>query len=658
MATFKIQPPGEINVPRSFTPESVDTSRSNLIQGLGQAVGVALQQRSEERGRELQADITKDTEKTARVVATVEEAMQHSKKDASKTFDSRTGTVNYSEEYPKEFTDALNTVMKESGDEFRSIASAVAQGSTPKAAAAIQLESKLREYTARYPSFAPELRQTMRDNAGYDPTGYHMRKILDINDATPQTPLTESQKLQQKAEALHDALSVSGRAPSIDVIKYRIASAEMLEKMDAIKASEVKGNIRQSQALVKESITQSGPNLDLFFAEQETAIRKGGTINVELQQASLMRARAVHETYLYTLTNQAGDYSQDTSDMIRKEMDRIYEPVSKLIGDAEYGKILAKKNIELLEIDKRIGRSMFPELMMIKGAMGAEFASKAIDHMMAFSDPKVLDQYAENYPVLRGLIDSFKGSTSERNAKMANVYTKVVTGQSLEEGDLEWAKGLAPIVLDKGSPEEGRQNYLNNLGKEQSAGVGWLSQKGRRIEAPVKDVEWMKREWKDTVPALINSIAKKIAENPALDVGVTKDGKFQMSFKTKEGKRPVNSSELSQLQYFVNAVNNGWAYDFGITPSTVIKDLSNKINQSIQNYEHVEQPSIVQSINQGIVDVASSTWKSIQDNIKDYEDRVTGKKPNNDPNKQFDELLKKLKSVIRTDMSESIIKEQ
>lgn len=577
MASFKTSDPAKINVDTSFSNPPVAPKSSfnkTALAGTIIQAGIGIARKTSKQNAV--KGVEEAFEETGKVTATISEAMNLSG-DGKKTFDPVRGDTLYIEGAPQEFSDRLAEVMTSAGDEFRAMSSAVSQGATPKMAAAIQLEAKLKELTAQYPEFSDELRQTARSLAGYDPTGFHLKQILNITAKKGTVSKTFAQKQEEQAQFVSSTLGI----PVSTVLNDMARGLNLGQQRKISEAEMATGKLTASNYILTDT-TATGPYMNQFFVAQMKALENGGVTNPEEQLLSLDQARSQHRVDLIkTIRQGGGSMDGSTTKFMDEQLGALYDPIKNSITNNDFGKVLARKNTTLLEVDKQFGRTVWPRLTRMNNALGERLTGTIIDQMSSFANTEQWMLYAKQQPLLWEAVQGANMSPQDVANRGMDVYEKVITGKPLEGNDKEWLKAVEPIIFDPKQEPELRANYLRNMGSEESRGVGWLAQPGKRQIAGEKDIKWMKNEWKKTVPALVDDIANEMVSNPDFHVTVTQDGKLKAFIKRgKQSKgRPVHNAQVEQLQYFVNASRNGWASDFGTTPKGVMQEITNKLTK-------------------------------------------------------------------------------
>ena len=657
MAKFTAKKQQDIQVQRGFTPDTPDTSKADLIKGLGASVQAGISEYKAVKGRRLQDELVDEAQKTAAAVTTVKDALAISKKKPKETFDARTGTVNLIEDAPEDFSIALAEVMNVAGRDFRAIASAVAQGSTPEHAAAVMLESKLKEHMARNPAFAPELRQAVQQHLPYDPTGFQLKQILSIPKTTGK--LTPEQHLRAKAE--HAAKVISreyGEPVDADFVEGIFVQSDFSKQKMNIDAHQVQVGKRSVSDFIGEYVAGDADfysNAFLTLAEQIKA--GGGDLPPGAQRAAFNFAKQEKFKTISSELSRKGLWNAEASKLLNEQLAQQFDPLLKAVEDNDVAKLLQDKNVIMMERAKEWGWDIMPDFMKWANALPEGIATKAFDQGMRFTDPKALAKLNESYPVLAQAFRAMQGldeddpqkvSTAKQGKTLMKLLMDVQLGKEISpEGVKLLQAAEESLFFSPGVDPALREKYFETLGKTEARGVGFLAQPNRRTTASPIDVNFMKREWKETVPALVNSISQEMVENPDFNLVVTPEGKLQGVIKRgKQNQRPINIPEVTQLQYFINAAKHGWDKDFGTTSGNVMKELTSQITQTAENLEGTEAPGVLETVGTSIKETVSDAGKSIADAVKNYEDIVNGRVKPKDPNKAISEALGNIKKLV------------
>ena len=214
---------------------------------------------------------------------------------------------------PPDLQNRLLEVKKQAGKAFSAIAQGVAQGATTRSAAAIALESKVRELVNETPGFGPEIRAMATKLAGFDPSGYVLRQILDVNvPKGPSAPLTAWDKMQQDAEAIQNGLAANGTIVPLHTILGNLALSKQKEAEFNAADAQLKVNNISFGDWVNKTITSHGPDLGSVLMKIATVGKAGGItqpqeyLNV-IQQQKLADKQSV----LQRASTITGGVSQD-----------------------------------------------------------------------------------------------------------------------------------------------------------------------------------------------------------------------------------------------------------------------------------------------------------------------------------------------------------
>lgn len=603
----------DIQVHNPSPTHQVEVSTAQAIEAVGGLAGEAI------KGHQL-SKATDSISALHEEVTTLNAVIEAGQRSGRSVFDPQ-GNVS-TEGLPDDLAAQIRKVQERAGSRFKVLANAVAQGATTQDAAALQAEATIRELTNQTPGFSKEIREMARQLLGYDPHGFAIRQVLNINQ--PARQKTDAEKAWEQAVADSDALRMIG----IDMPPQTIYGNRALQKVQETNKSLADAALEMNNIDFTEWFQQTvmAPGVDIattLSAVAQMRAEQGGIASEEQYIDAIIRQR---EAEKIDVRRKAAQYPGGVSnvDLARMEemVDSKYAPIVQAFERNALGAIMARDLKVMAMINEKWGRQAAPTITRILDAFPT-VASEIFNLLVNISDPKQIQlMYPKGSPV-REILEAynFDFDTGAFRETFVDTLTNVGQGQPLTEKEQEFLPVVEQAVIQ---PVPGREKVREEFVKGLAAAgapvraVSLLGTQVPMIKATEQEVDFFTRQYKrhvgepgqeDTPGNLIAMVADEYMN---LDEGlitqplhlVTKETdqtlrRRLMGLPPRQREIPPKLSvrgifyggiesehatpAMKKLQVYIDAVyKNGWGEAIGADKETFAQSLIDRINRVIE----------------------------------------------------------------------------
>ena len=574
MAEFDITRPKDVQVQSFAQPKPVSTSTAEAIRGIGNVASNAIKTFQAEKQKQdlvtAKEGLQDSFQETGDIVSVVEAA-----KAEGATFDPQTGEVMGGiENLSPEVQAQLNSISKEARGTFNSIASAVAQGSTTQAAASLKLESELKRMTNANPGFGPDLRSLARDIAGYDPSNFQLRQMLNINRPNKTAAKkTAFDKINDEADAIVQGFAAGGLKLDHNAMVFMIAKDKQATFQTSIIDSQLKTNESDAAAWLSARRAQGGGQTSRILANiAQAKIQGQGVIDTIGYQNLIEKAKQETKNEFFQSFQKAGKtLTLSVQQEISKGIDSDYAEIEKAVKENGFGKILDEKLNTIAKVDKLWGTSQNRKLARLTNAHGERVASQLIELMANAGSPGQLDLLVKFIPGLQSHIAANNITSQDAAAKNLEVIDKILQGKTnFTAEDLTFRPAAESIIYGDDMPKDLREQAVIQMGKtEPVRTTAYLAKPDQRRKASDKEVKFMTQQFQINGDKLVKDIAHDLAGGGGLKVKLGENNQITATIaKSQKGVTqdlPTTTNAIRQLQIYIDAADNGWSGDLGVS---------------------------------------------------------------------------------------------
>lgn len=498
-----------------------------------------------------------------------------------------------------ELLNKLNRLKSVASAKFNAIAQGVAQGATSQEAAALSLEATVKTLVNETPGFGPEIRELARNLAGFDPSNYAMRKMLNLDRGT-QKPQTALEKRMEEVGVIVDGMARIGRNINPNIVAGNLALKDFNEAENAALVAQVKTNGIGFQQGVQEKLVRRGPNLSNLIADAAVLSAQGGVVHPEQYVAGVDRQIQADKNEILRLAAESGVVDQDEISKSLAMVDTMYAPAREAYKVADLGKIIDRNMAAVSAINAQEGYKVFPDLVKLTQYFpkNPNIVDTLINMMHNTADPAQFELLYKLSPGLKQLIESGSVTRLQASKGITDTTVRILNGENLSANDMQFVDTATALVVDDTNKNpartEVREKFLESLSSNapvKAASV--LATSIPRYKATDKEVTLLKRQYDlyigshgtEGTPNLISQAAEDIPDYALETLGVDKAGNLTYdprpaAIRSQGGFHPFGKGmpdSLKGLQMFVTAAKNGYDKDLGIDRKTFAKDLVNKI---------------------------------------------------------------------------------
>lgn len=586
MAEFDITRPKDVQVQSFAQPTPVSQSTAQAISQLGEVASSAIKTFKAESQKEALSDarteLQESFQQTGDVVSVVEAA-----KSEGATFDPQTGEIlGGVENLSPEVQQQLNVISKEAKGVFSAIASSVAQGATAQSTAALRLESELKRMTNANPGFGPELRAWARNIAGYDPSNFQLRQILNINRPNKAAAKkTAFDKMNEEASAIVGGFAAGGVTLDHNAVLFTLTQDKQAQFKANLLDNQLKINEFSASKWLADRRAVSNGQTTRMLANIAKAKTEGGILDTPAYMNLIKEAKQETKNEFFQAFQKSGKLLDMKSQQeIVDGINADFAEVEKAVAENGFGKLLDEKLNTIVRIDKMWGTTQNRRLARLSNAHGERIASQLIEVMASAGSPGQLQLLIEFIPALKAHVGTNNISAQESAAKNMDVINKLISGDpNLTAEDLLYRPAAESIIYGDTMPKDAREAAVIAMGTtEPVRTTAWLSKSDQRRKASDKEVKFMVQQFQINGDKLVKGIAKDIATNTGFKIKLEDDGKISATIaKSRKGVEqnlPTTTNAIRQLQIYIDAARNGWSNDLGVS-ATFAKDTVEEINR-------------------------------------------------------------------------------
>jgi hypothetical protein len=519
----------------------------------------------------------------------------------------------------------IQRVKATAGDKFKRIANAVKQGALPESAAALETEATVRRLMTQTPGFAQEIKQLARELVGFDPTGYALRKIFDVNQ--PAHKPTAQEKRVAEAQVIVDGYRRAGKDITLDSVLTTMAQHDMIKLEQENLNNQLDIKTINTQQWAQSSFVARGPDLIGSLQKIATLGAAEGIREPQQYVNAVVQQREEAKAAFRQGVALRGGMDATAAAAIEDQIDAQYEPLIKSITDNEMGKVLETKLDVIVKLNALWGKQATPRLTRIIDAYGPTIGGQLLEMMSNIADPKQFELIYQFDPKLKELILGGKVTQADVAGGVQTVIDKTTSGDTLTEDDLTYRNLAETMVVQPGNKEV-REKYVRSLGDNGAPirAVSILSEKVPRANATQDEVKFMKDQFDtyvgttatENIPGnLIDSIAREVMELvpggvrgqlqlqqvtsrsvrtalmglPPKPTGQTK---LVIPFDPSQQGTAVNfqTTSMKRLQPFMDAViSKGYSADLGVSKASFGNDIIARVNARIEKIRAAEAPA-------------------------------------------------------------------
>ena len=567
-----------------------DTTTAQEVQAIGKLGGNAVKEHQKAQVQEQFSQIAEAASFSQEV------------KDRGFTFDTEgniTGTDANNLSPDVQLEQKRQAIMAKAGPQFKRIANAVSQGAMSENAAAIELESTVKRLTTETPGFGPEIRQAARDLAGFDPTGYTLQQILNINKPKGSTSKTAWEKRLEDAQATVNSLkavgvdvplrTVLGSLGQLDVAKTENDTAEALLNTNSI----------SFEQYAQKTVFDKGPDTKGLLNNISQLSGKGGVLNTQDYINAVTSQREQTKQFIRQKAAQFGGVDTPRLTKLLSAVDEQYQPLIDNVQQNDLGELLKKKLGVMAQLDVLWGRQALPNVTRWNNAFGDKITSTMIDLMANTADPAQFELLYSFDPMMKQLIDGGKATQPEIAKRINDLQWKVLHNIQPDASDLIFQTAADNAIMSTNNSEL-RTDYLSALSKQAPVRAFSLMA-DQRWKASDVDVNRMRGDFNHFVgqdspkspQVLLKRLSSGLDTHQVDNLHINAKGQLVTTPHVTEGAPiPPKSVEMQtddmvRLQTFIKAVNNGWDRDFGVNKDTFGQELIDRIKRL---YEEANPP--------------------------------------------------------------------
>jgi hypothetical protein len=517
-------------------------------------------------------------------------------------------------------------VQANAGDKFKRIASAVRQGAASADAAALETEATVRQLISQTPGFGREIKDLARELVGFDPTGFALRKILDIS-STKSTRVTAQMKRVEEAQVMQDGLARVGKSVSMDTLLGNLALRDSLTLERETLDSQLDLNTLSLDQWAQKSFVERGVDLNQTMLKVVAMGADGGiTDNRQYVNAVIAQREEDKSTFRAEIAAKGG-MRPEAAAAVESRIDAMYAPIVKSINDNKLGDVLADKINLIAKLNQMWGKQATPRLTRIIDAYGPQIGGQLLEMMSNIADPAQFELVYQFDPGLKAIVQGGQATQQDVADGVESVVNKVINGDQITEDDIQFRNMAETMVTQPGNSEL-REEFVKGLGRSGSPvrAVSILSTKVPRVQATVGEVKFMKEQFDvhvgtaatENVPGnLVDSIAREIMSlntagmrgelqvMPVSSISTRAQLMGLSSKPTGQTKMVIpydptfqgaaldfQTDSMKRLQPFMDAVTTkGYAGDLGANKDTFATDLVARVNARIAKLRVDEAPA-------------------------------------------------------------------
>lgn len=506
-----------------ITIRDSDRSKARAIEAAGEFTGEAIS--GYQQGRALRA-IDEETESFQAIAGA---------KSLGGKYDKDLGIYSFPEnaDYDKvqKISEQIGKVRKRAEKEFKEIALATEQGVYHGAMQArLEIERRIRNLSSQTPGFSEEIRRTAASVLGYDPTGWAIRQILDVDK--PEEAEVEETKWVKRRREIRDGLSISRQAggstlsdEALDQEATRLTNIEIQNEL--ISSRVAAGDLSADAATTK--LLSTTPLESLWGIVQRKYAEQGEGFtfsDVGIMRTELLKEKDREVAAIIRLATNNGQFtlSGKAQDDLIARVDRKYEELINELPNLMQNNFL-KDNLENVALLSQVqGWQVAPEISFYKAAWGDTIANLLVELQADVVNEGQFSLLVQKYPQLFAT-----GGSQDPGNFLTNLSKRaraVIGGQQVDEKGNSTSTGNP--VLDE---QLDRVIILEGLNKAKQAGnkEGYQEFFGKISENNPEDslavvasdpaaFTMLSNDQKKSVGAQVNTLALNSAET-LMDMG-------------------------------------------------------------------------------------------------------------------------------------------
>lgn len=464
---------GDIGVatadPRIAVPRA-DMSGPNAVEAIGEIGGEAIQ--GIQTGRALKG-VQQDVER----FAVVGEAAQQGVR-----VDPNTGNVIEGDATP-ELEAALKRVQTASAQKFKEIALEVEQRGLYSGSmmARLHTEKTIRDLSMQTPGFEDEIRRTAANVLGYDPMGFGMRQILDVDRPSAASgPKTKLDLWREEVELFQHNYNVNNpnRPITYQAADKYLSTREINNRSAELYNSRIAQGNASFEEILNSVTLKDSPLIALYKRSQEKTASGEGW---DWKDSALMKNEMefIKTQYKQQLLRDAEKSNpqalrdQKAMDRLDDTVNRLFDPYMAIVSRSSVTTFLENKGAELELRGQDFMRRIAPGLSLIAdGVKNQAVAGQLMEIFYSVgSDPQAA-LWIQQHPELRAIF----GDSQEPMAWLQRAATDLGYGgtagpsqmSALSPEDAEKQKVVTAQLFKemylKGTPEQ-RAEHIKTVGK-------------------------------------------------------------------------------------------------------------------------------------------------------------------------------------------------
>jgi hypothetical protein len=520
------------------------------------------------------------------------------------------------------FAARTGTELQKATDRFKRLQQGQEQGVLSDTMVKIEAEKLLKESIDSMPAFGPELRQHAAQILGYDPTGTHIRALMDIPENSAGRQTFADKQLEQ-AQFISENLDL----PVNTVLKLQAKGLLQKQRADLVTQQATIGAAGRRD-IFNATMLESDTFVTGFMQDMMGKIRSGEFIDNPEETISLLEAHKLGQKQALRDRYAAAGISPDATELSRDmaAVDEQWGSLKELAQTGSLGNILNNNATDLgnaLTID---GYNVMGDVAIMNKMGGQEAVKNFFTSLRKYGKKEQLDLLASTNPALRRFLDSQDTAVqaaAESYKRIMGVEPDFIDGNvgrfvTQEErdalGTLDDSIFYDIAKTSALSDEEKmrRLNYAQQQGQRYKV-LGAYFQKGGKQAASAEEVRFVRQTFKEEYPRLVARLSAELANFTDIEVSI----KGNQLSATNTAQDPLNTSalvaqgsagiipissrgtpaslvpvpesirnDLTRVNSFAEGVRNGWARDLGQNPATFINDaLTDVHNGKSQNAE-------------------------------------------------------------------------
>lgn len=308
----------------------------------------------------------------------------------------------------------LEDVRTRSDETFRGIALATEQGAYHGGKQTeLAIENSIRKLVSQTPGFEREIRGTAASVLGYDPTGFAIRQILDIDDPRDQTR-NENPYLKTYFD-IRAALPLLNQVQGVDMTEAEIdkvasGSARRQLNNDVLTTKLENGDLTADEAATA-FINNTASPLQLYIGSFSQRAASGNldsklsNNDSKILSADMMKFRDQEFEKIIQNASKGGNFVSSTQrKKLKEEWDARWNPTIELVGNLTKTKFLEENLKEISLLTEVQGWDMAPEVMFMKNAFGDTIAGTMIEIMNNVNTEEQASLLYKHYPWLNNTV--------------------------------------------------------------------------------------------------------------------------------------------------------------------------------------------------------------------------------------------------------------